>query len=183
MPIYSSEDAFNRALSKVLTDDASVLAADGTTPSTISVYRINLSLGDLLVGGEYLNQAALTDQVLIGSGAWAKSLDLNGDPAVVLTADGQTYDCVLVAINKDGAPALYAVFGDEAADGSEETPTDLQAQNALKLALGDAYDDKFGLVTNIIKWQRAGGAMTVTATDPAANDALKAKRLAGTLNN
>lgn len=182
MPVYSSEDAFNRALSRVLGDDTTMLAADGTSGSTTALYRMDLSAGDILVGSEYLDQAALTDTVLIGTGAWGKSFALDGSAAVVLTADGKTFIYALVVVLVAGTPTVYAVFGDEAADGSEVAPTVAGIIGALQEVIGDSYDSKFGLITNLVKVQRAGGVITVTATDPAADDALKNMRLAGTLN-
>ncbi len=178
----SSEQMFNMALSRVLGDDTTVLAADGTAGSTTALYRMDLSAGDVLVGGDYLKQAALTDTVLIGAGAWGKSFKLDGTAAAVLTADGKTYWYVLVAIPGNLTPALYAVFGAEANDTAEVQPTAEQVANALTAALGSTYKQEFGIILNRVKVQRAGGAITVTATDPAVSAPLRAERLAGTLS-
>jgi hypothetical protein len=177
----SSEILFNKCLSKVLSNDASVLAADGTTPSTTAILRMDLSAGEVLVGGDWLNQGALSDTVLIGAGTWAKSFKLDGTTAVVLTADGKTYWYVLVAVPVALTPALYAIFGAEANDGAEVAPTAEQIIAALTAALGATYKPEFGVILNRVKVQRAGGVITVTATDPAVNAALKGERLAGTL--
>lgn len=181
MPKNTSELLFNQALSHVISDDASLLAANGTTPSTIAIYRINLSLGEALVGGDYLKQIALVDTVLIGTGTWGKSIKLDGSAAAVLSADGKTYWVALVAVPINGAPALYAVFGAEAADTFEVALTPAQIVAALTAALGTTYNPNFGLILNRVKLQRVGGAIVVTVTDPATDNALKGERLAGTL--
>lgn len=181
MPAASSELRFNMALSKVLTGDASALAANGTTPSTTAIYRMDLSSADILVAGKYLKQAALVDTILLGAGNWAKSFKLNGSAAAVLTADGKTYWYVLVAVLVGDVPALYAIFGDEADDTTETEPTAEQIVNALTAALGSSYNDQFGVILSRVKVQRAGGVIIITATDPAVNNALKGERLAGSL--
>lgn len=182
LPVAScSQDAFNRVLSKVLSNDASLLAADGTTPSTTALYRMDLSAGQAMLGGVYIDQAALTDTVLIGTGTWGNSYDLLGQAAVVIPTNGYTCYYALVLIPVGTSAGLYAVFGDAALDGDEEIPTDAQIVQAMKLALGENYDERYGLLLNWVKVQRGVRTITITAVDPAADDNLKARRLAGTL--
>jgi hypothetical protein len=178
----SALEAENRALSRVLTDDTSILADDGSSGSTIALYRMDLSVGDALVGSKFLDQAALTDTVLVGAGEWGKSFALDGSAAVVITADGKTCYYTLVAVLINDVPTLYAIFGAEALDGNEVEPTECEIIDALIAAGIAGYEPRYGLILNEVLVQRAGGAMTLTAKDPAAVDALKEKRLAGTLN-
>ena len=164
-----SADLYARATSRVRADADGELASDpGTTPSTITLYSMDMSVGDALVGGILGRFAAQTDTLLIGAGEWGKSYALDGSPAVVLTADGQTYDAVIVAILVSGAVELHAVFGDEAADTAEVDPTNLQIATALRAASITGLDTSAGLVIARFKIQRvATDTITETHVDPA----------------
>lgn len=180
--IHASQDIHNRALSRVLGDSTTLLAADGGSGSTTAIYRMDLSAGEALVGGALLDQAGLTDTVLIGAGTWGKSFNLAGGTPVPLSAAGKTYVYALVAVLTAKAVALYAVFGAEALDGAEVAPTEAEIVAALQVGIGATYDPKFGVVLDIVTVQRTGGGMVLTAANPATDDVLRNKRLAGSLN-
>jgi hypothetical protein len=169
----------NRALNRVLTDDASLLSADGAS-QTITVYQIDVSTGEVLVDGLFGDLAALNDQDLLAD---IDSYQLDGTAAVALTEDGKTYWVALVAIDVDGTVEIHAVFGDEAADAAEVQLTEAQIRTALVAAgITDHTNYYAGVILSRIKIQRvAVDTMTFTHTDPASDDSLKNERLAGGL--
>lgn len=176
------KDGLQRAMSRVRgDDDASLLVSDGTTGSTITIYRIDYTAGSVLVAGLPGIVAAGTDVILVGAGNWTKSYQLDGTAAVVLTADGQTYDMALVAIVVDGAVELHAVFGDEAADTAEVAPTDTEISAALILAGITNLETRAGVIIGRAKIQQAASAITLTGIDPAANLGQMAERSTGGL--
>lgn len=182
MTVRCSQDVHNRSLSRVLGDSTTLLAADGSSGSTTAIYRMDLSAGEALVGGALLDQAALTDTILLGVGTWGNSYNLLGGVPVALSAVGKTCMYVLVAVPISNVPTLCAVFGAEADDGDELIPTEDEIIAALRAGIGKEYNYKFGLILDVVKVQRTGGGMVLTAVDPATNDILRNQRLAGTLN-
>lgn len=168
-------------------DGADLVTDDGTSGSTIALYRINIARGKSLCGNVFKEWAAQADVVLIGAGQWDKSLQLDGSAAVVLTADGKTYDVALVQVLIAGVPTLYAIFGDEADDASEVAPDTAGIKAALAAADITDHDASVGGVVARFKIQReAVDTITMTHVDPsgttAAELALAAERLQGTLH-
>lgn len=149
---------------------------------TIALYDFDTTICDVIIGDVFAELPALNDTVLIGAGAWAKSFDLAGAPAVVLTADGQTYAFALVCYNISGTPTLYAVFGAEAADGAEVAPTVSQINSAMAAAAVVGMDLTTGLILGRAKIQRtAVDTISLTVVDPTTDDAHRGERLLGTL--
>jgi hypothetical protein len=175
------QDALTRSMTRVLTDDpADLVFVDGSTPSAIAIYRVDYTAGNVLVSGISGIIAAGTDVVLIGAGEWGKSYQLDGSDAVVLTADGKTYWCAIVAIIVSGAVELHAVFGDEADDASEVQVTTQQIKDALTAAGITGLQERGGMVVGRIKIQRvAVDTMTLTNLSPATDAGLMAERAAG----
>lgn len=174
------KDLFQRCLTHVRGADTTLVASDGSTPSEIALYAIDYTAGSILIAGLPGIFAAATTQKIIGSGAWDKSYQLDGSEAVVLTADGKTYDMVLVAIVVDGAVTLHAVFGDEAADGEEVALTMTTITAALIAADITDVETRAGVVVARMTFQRvATNAITVVNIDPAANLGLMAERSSG----
>lgn len=177
------QDTETRALSRVRgDDDGALLSSDGTSGSTTALYRIDYTAGDALVAGALGRFSAGTDVILIGAGEWAKSYALDGTAAVILTADGKTYDMAVVALLVDGDVELHAVFGDEADDASEVEPDAVAIAAALRLAgITDLYA-RAGMVVMRVKVKRvATDTITMTHTDPAADVPLAEDRSASNI--
>lgn len=161
--------------------DTALLAANPGGGNTISAYAVNYSAGACRVGGVYERFASASDQNLIGGAEDIPSWALDGTAAPLLTADGQTYICHIVAVVVAGAVELHAVFGDEAADASEVEPSAQEINDALRAA-GDAgsitdLEPECFLVLSTIKVQRvAVDTITMTHTDPATDDVLADER-------
>jgi hypothetical protein len=140
---------------------------DPTTPSDIAIYRANISAGYFGAKGTWLNFAAAPDTVLIGAGAWGNSYKLDGTAAVVLSADGKTYDVAFVGALVLGVPTLFAVFGAEADDTFELPPDNDDVHDALDAVAN--IDATTMIVLGRAKIQRVAVAtITDTFTDPAA---------------
>jgi len=156
-------------------------SSDGAS-QTIAVYEIDLTAYVGVVGDVADHIAALSDQDLVDP-LEIKSYQLDGTQAVVLTADGQTYDVAICVIQVSGALELHAVFGDEAADGAEVAPTGAQCQTAIVAAGITGHNAAAGgLIIGRIKIQRvAVDTITMTHTDITTDASLSEERLVGTL--
>lgn len=164
------QDALLRAVDGIQADsNTALLSSDGTSGSTIALYRIDLAAGRITCGGVAKAFAAQADVVLLGSGTWGKSIDLEGNAPTALTADGQTYYVLIVCVSVSGVPTLYAIFGDEAADGEEVVPSDLELRQAL-VAAGISGDDGTAahVINEILVQREATDTITMTHQDPAA---------------
>jgi hypothetical protein len=177
------QDTLTRSMSRVRgDDDTALVSSDGGSGSTIALYRMNLAAGALIVAGALGRFAAAVDTVLIGAGEWAKSWALDGSPAVVLTADGKTYDVAIVALLVDGDVELHAVFGDEADDASEVEPTMTTIAAALALAGITDLTERAGMIVARLKIQRvAVDTITMSHVDPATDDDLAEDRSASNI--
>jgi hypothetical protein len=177
------KDLHQRSMTRVRGDtDTALLTADGSTASVIDQYYMDYSAGSVLIAGLPGIIAAGTDVGLIGAVDWGKSYKLDGTAAVILTADGKTYDMAVVAIVVNGAVQLHAVFGAEAADAAEVAPTMTQISAALIAAGITNIETRAGLVVARMKFQRvAVDTITVTNIVPAANLGLMAERSSGGL--
>lgn len=176
------KDLFQRCLTHVRGADTTLVAADGSTGSVIAVYRIDYTAGSVLVAGLPAVFGAGTDVILIGASEWGKSYQLDGSSAVVLTADGKTYDMVVVAIVVDGAVTLHAVFGDEATDSEEVALTMTTISAALIAADITDIEARAGVIVARMTFQRvATDTITVTNIDPATDLDLMAERDSGGL--
>ncbi|MFA6605145.1 MAG: hypothetical protein WCS88_04065 [Patescibacteria group bacterium] len=170
-----------------------LVGEDGSSGSTITIYRANLSAGIVKAAGLYGQFAAQPDVVLldaVGATEWLKSYKLNGAAAVALTVDGKTYNVALIAVKATAGVVLCAVFGAEAADGAELAVTSAQIRTALDAALVATpagplagLDTSSFVVINRVKIQQAGGVVTMTWTNPVTNSALLNERLGGTLGS
>lgn len=178
---YDNLKADQRALIEAETrmapyNHTGLLTTDGSNLA-IALYDVDIAAGSAFVGGYYKRWAAATDQVLIGAGQDIETYKLDGTAAAVLTADGKTYWCAIVAIVVNGAVELRAVVGDEADDASEEAITPAQINTALRAASITNHDPDVFLVLDRIKIQRvATDTMTLTHTDPASDDTLAGER-------
>lgn len=152
------------------------ISSNGATVNTTAI-QIDLTTCDILLGGRPCRITALNDQPVFGSGAWARTLGLDGEAAVMPSAEGKTLEAALVAVLVEGAAVLYLICGDEADDGEQVAPTEAQIQTALELAAIADRDPTVGLIITRIKWAR-GATTTVTAThgDPAATASLAHER-------
>lgn len=135
---------------------------DPTTPSVIGAYRCDISAGYFGAKGTWLNFAAAPDTDIIAIG-----YQLDGSAAVVLTADGQTYNVAFVGALVSGTPTLFAVFGDEAADGAEAAVDNDDVHDALDAVAN--IDATTMIVLGRAKIQRvAVDTIVDTFIDPAA---------------
>ena len=166
-----------RGSSRVTTGDASLVSSDGTT-MTSAAHQIDVTTGDVLIGGTFDAIALLDDQDLVAAGF---GFNLDGSAAALLT-DLNSVEVALIAIIVAGVPALVAVFGAEALTGAEVEPTAAQCRVALGLAgITDHLSSGLGLIVSRITLARSGGGVTAAHTDPATSDAAKSVRLAGSL--
>jgi hypothetical protein len=177
------QDSLTRAMSRVLADDpADLLTTDGTSGSTIALYRINIAAGNVMVAGIVEIIAAAADTVILGAGTWGNSWALDGSVPAALTADGQTYDIAIVAIVVSGAVELHAVFGAEAADTAEVAPTVQDIKDALIAAGITGLQQRGGLIVDRIKIQRvAVDTITMTHTSTSTDAALMQDRACGNI--
>lgn len=156
------------------------ISSNGGTVDTTAV-QINLTTFDCMLGGRHYRQAALTNQAVFGTGAWTKSIDLEGEAAVIPSANGKTFEAALVAVAlTTGSLALYLVCGDEDDDGDQVAPTAAQIQAALAAAEIEDRDPTLGLIITRIKVAR-GASTTITLTHgaPSSTASLEAERHQG----
>lgn len=174
---YAELAQIARGVSRVTTGDTSLVSTDGASLST-SVYALNVSTGDVLLAGVHGTIAAETDtDILLETNA----CDLNGAaPAAV--EDGFELVVAICAILVNGAPELAYVFGDPVAlAATPVAPTPDQCRIALgKLGITDHLESGVGIVVGNVTFSR-NTTMTLTHSDPATEDAVKAERLAGAL--
>ena len=162
------------ALSRCPGADTTGLSSDGAS-QTITVYQIDVAALPVVLGGVYDTIAALDDQDLLDD---ITSYDKNGDAAVALTADGQTYMVALAVFLVGGVPVIRGFFGDEAADTGEVALTEQEIYEAMVAAGEATYDGTPGMVFARIKVQRvATDTITMTHIAAATNDDLKAERM------
>lgn len=162
--------------------DTALLTTDGTSGSTIALYRIDIAAGRITCGGVAKSFAAAADTVILGSGTWGRSIDLTGATPTALSADGKTCYVLIVCVSVASVPTLYAIFGAEADDGAEEVPSDLELRQALEAA--DITDDDAlaaHVIGEILVQREATDTITMTHQDPAevsaAGDDLAAGRM------
>jgi hypothetical protein len=173
--------ASTQGLSRLETGGA--VMADGTTGATIAIYTTNLPAAEVVVCGVHLRRAASVDDVLQGAGLTITSYDLAGAVPVVIANDGDSARVAIVAIIVNGAVELRAVWGATDADAAELDPTSAQIITALAAAAIPNHEPECGgLIVWRGKYARAGGAITVTGTDPSTDDALRAEQIVSTLN-
>jgi len=160
--------------------DGGLVFTDGSSGSTEILYRVDYTVGDVILS-VFKRFAAAVDTIILGAGEWANSHNLAGATPAALTADGQTYWVVWVVIMVSGTPELHAVFGAEAADASEVKPDEAAIQAALAAAGIAGYDPTLGLVVGETKIQRVA-VDTINMTHTAITaEALAAQRARGTL--
>ena len=160
--------------------DTGLVFTDGSSGSTIALYRVDWTVGDLILMS-FKRFALATDVIVLGAGEWGKSHTLAGATPAALTADGQTYWVVWVVILVSGVPTLHAVFGDEAADTGESKPDESEIQTALAASSIAGYDPTLGLIVGETKIQRVA-VDTINMTHTAITvEALAAQRARGTL--
>jgi hypothetical protein len=171
--------ALNAMSTYVVGADSTLISSNGASQTT-TVYQIDLTTGNVVIGGVAGIIAALDDKDLLNV-AHIKSYQLDGTAAVALTADGKTYEVALVAILVSGAVEIRAIFGAEAADAAEVAPTNAQIRAALAAASITGYDAECGLVFTRIKIQRVA-VDTITMTHAAATTlAVLQDRLVGSI--
>lgn len=153
-----------RAQSRVLSAGTSLQSADGASP-TVSAYNIDLTAGQVMLGGITATIAALDDKDLLDDEEIV-SYSLAGAAPVALSADGKTYDVALCVFLVSGAPVLRVIFGAEAADSAEVAPTVAQCYAAMVASGESGYLGTPGLLIGRIKIQReATNTITYTHTD------------------
>jgi hypothetical protein len=162
--------------SRVVTGDATLLAANGATVDSTEI-QIDLAAGDAMLAGVFAAQGILNDQQLIGAAPAIVTYTLAGTTPVPMMADANDYHCALIYVNRAGTPTLYGVFGAQAGTGTAVAPTSAQINEALRLA----NVKSIGCVVSRILYARAGAAVVATHTNPATDAALKAERLTGTI--
>lgn len=152
------------------------ISTNGATVNTTAI-QIDLTTCDILLGGRPCRIAALNDQPVFGSGAWARTLNLEGEAAEMPSAEGKTLEAALVAVLVAGEAVLYLICGAEDDDGDQVAPTEAQIQTALELAAIADRDPTVGLILTRIKVAR-GATTTITLThgDPAATASLAHER-------
>lgn len=152
------------------------ISSNGGTVDTTAI-QIDLTTCDILLGGRHCRIDALNDQPIFGSGAWARSLGLDGEAAVMPSANGKTMEAALVAVLVNGAAVLYLICGDEDDDGSQAAPTEAQIQAALAAAEIPDRDPTVGLIITRLKIAR-GASTTITLTHgaPSSTASLEAER-------
>jgi hypothetical protein len=171
--------------------DCGLVSSDGTSGSTIAIYRLDLSAGIVEAAGLFAAFAAQPDVILLGAGNWAKSYKLNGAAGAVLSADGKTYNAAIVAVRVTAGVVLCAVFGAEANDGAEAAVTSAQIRTALDAALAATpagplagLDTSSFVVCSRVKIQRvAVNTIVYTHTNTITNSTLLNERLGGTLGS
>lgn len=168
-------DNLFRSQSRVLGADSTFVTTDGAS-LIATQYEINMAAGLALIGGVFADVAALSDQPIVGTDAWAKSWTLAGAAPAAL-ADGDSYEMALVLILVANAPELHAVFGAPADTGDEVAPTYAEIKTALRLAGIADYLNTPPLVVERINFARSGASITATHGAPSSNDALKQERL------
>lgn len=102
----------------------------GTTPSDITAYRMDIYEGEVYVNGEYF----IYDVPEIDRNYLNDGLDINGDPAVALTADNLSYWSIFVFVQYGpgmGHPDVKWIFGEPDAFGVAVPPTSAQISQAL----------------------------------------------------
>lgn len=156
------------------------ISSDGGTVDTSAV-QINLTTFDCKLGGFFARQAALTNQAIFGTGAWSKSINLDGTAAVIPTANGKTKAAALVAVRlASGAADLWLVCGAEANNGAQVAPTAAQIQAALAAAAISTRDPSVALiVTRIVIARGASTTITLTHGAPSSTASLEAERRQG----
>lgn len=152
------------------------ISSNGGTVDTTAI-QINLTTCDILLGGRHCRITALTNQAVFGTGAWARTLGLDGAAAVMPSAEGKTIEAALVAVLVSGAAVLYLVCGAEANDGVQVAPTAAQVQAALAAAEIANRDPTVGLIITRLKVAR-GATTTITLTHgaPSSTASLEAER-------
>lgn len=167
------------ALCRVL---SGITTSDGTSGSTIALYRIDVASGQALVNSIDHQQATAADEVILGAGQSIESYALDGSAAAALSADGKSYEIALCLIDVNGTPTLVCVFGDEADDGSEAAPTISEIQTALGAAGITDYAGDGGLVVGRILIQRvATDTINMTHADPSSDQDLAYERAFGSI--
>lgn len=166
-----------RGVSRVVSDDASLVTVDGLTVNS-TVYQIDYTAGDVLIGGHFESLALANDQdLLVDISSW----NLDGSPAAAI-ADLNSVWIMLAAIIVSGAVEVHAVFGAEAPTGNEVKPTPAQVREALSLAMITGHNASgLGIIFAEINAARSGGAVTFTHSNPATDDVVKGRRLASAL--
>jgi len=156
------------------------ISSNGGTVDTTAI-QINLTTFDCKLGGFFARQAALTNQAIFGTGAWSKSINLDGTAAVIPTANGKTKAAALVAVRlASGAADLWLVCGPEANDGAQVAPTAAQIQAALAAAAISTRDPSVALiVTRIVIARGASTTITLTHGAPSSTASLEAERRQG----
>lgn len=156
------------------------ISSSGGTVDTTAV-QINLTTFDCKLGGFFARQAALTNQPIFGTGAWTKSINLDGTDAVIPTANGKTKAAALVAVRlANGDADLWLVCGAEANNGAEVAPTAAQIQAALAAKAISTRDPSIALiVTRLTIARGAGTTITLTHGAPSSTASLEAERRQG----
>lgn len=161
--------------------DAGLVFTNGTSGSTIALYRVDYTVGDLVLM-VFKRFALAVDVIILGAGEWANSHTLAGATPVALTADGKTYWVVWVVILVSGTPELHVVFGDEADDASEVKPDETAIKTSLAASSISGYDPTLGLIIGETLIQRvAVNTINMTHTGVTV-EALAAQRARGTLS-
>lgn len=165
--------------SRVETNDASLVSSDGASLAA-GVYAIDLTTGDVLIGGTFGTIAALTDQDLLVD---VEACQLDGSDPVQID-DGNDVVVALCAVIVNDVPALVAVFGDQAESGSAVAPTPAECRRAMELAeITNHLASGLGIIVGTITIDRddGGAGTTMTHSDPSSDDDVKGRRLAGAL--
>jgi hypothetical protein len=173
--------AIARSLTHVDGADTTLLTTDGAGLSA-SVYDIDMAVGSVTVGGLQETLAAMDDVDLLTAGEFT-SIDLNGDQAIALAADGTDVEVAIFACIVNSLVVRRAVFGAVAATGAAVPPTPAQCAAAMALAAEANYlPSELGVIIARILYDRVATA-TLAATHRAAAslDSLKDERLNGLL--
>ena len=155
------------------------VVSDGGTVTTTAI-QINMTTFDCRLGGFFARHAALTNQAIFGTGAWAKSIKLDGTAASMPSENGKSMRVALVAVRlANGNADLWLVCGAEANDAAEVAPTAAQIQTALALKAISTRDSTCALIINRFKIARSGGNITMTHPTLSSDAALEAERREG----
>lgn len=176
---------YQQARAKSRVESGAAQLVDGTTPSTLTTYRINLPAIEVLVDGVYARYASAADQKIIDTPD-IPSYDLAGAAGVAIATDNTDVDFALVAILVNGAVDLRVIFGAEAATGTSVGPTAQEIRTALAAAVIANHDPTVFVILGRATVARGAGALTgLTGVDPAtidaAGDALRAEQVIGSL--
>lgn len=153
-----------RSMSRVLSAGTTLQSSDGASQIT-TVYEVDMTAGQVMLGGVTATIAALDDKDLLDA-AETTSYTLAGAAPSALSADGKTYDVAICVFLVSGAPVVRFIFGAEADDASEVAPTVAQCYAAMVAAGESGYRSTPGLLIGRIKIQRvAVDTITMTHTD------------------